>query len=268
MPADSGRRVIYAHLMVEQHDVETSGSKFSQVLNVAARLPSVRIDREKYLRAALRHKVSPEQLEQAIRKTPAAAGIERHIIAEVASVSIRYETSKATGLSALAGLPGGLLMVGTVPADMAQYVGHMLRVSQKLAYLNSWPALFEEGEDVDEATEGVLTLFVGVMLGVQVAQSGVTRVAAMIAAQVAKKLPQQALTKGVLFPLVRKVAAVLGVQMTKKLFAGGVAKAIPVVGAAISGGLTLSTFLPMSKRLAKHLAALPLAEPADPEVSV
>ncbi|QKS16497.1 hypothetical protein HUN59_09980 [Curtobacterium sp. Csp2] len=65
---------------------------------------------------------------------------------------------------------------------MAQYVGHMLRVSQKLAYLNSWPALFEEGEDVDEATEGVLTLFVGVMLGVLVAQSGVTRVAEAIQA--------------------------------------------------------------------------------------
>lgn len=247
--------------MVESRVVEPSGSKFAQILNAAAGLPGVRIDRAKYLRAALRHKVTPQQLEIAISESPAAAGIDKEVIAEVAGISIRYETSKAVGLSTLSGIPGGLLMLGTVPADMAQYVSHMLRIAQKLAYLNSWPELFEDGEDVDEATEGILTLFVGVMLGVQIAQSGVTRAAAMIAAQVARKLPQQALTKGVLFPLVKKVASMLGVQMTKKLFASGVAKAVPLVGAVVSGGLTLSTFLPMARRLQSHLASLPLAQP-------
>lgn len=49
--------------------------------------------------------------------------------------------------------------------------------------------------------------------------------------------------------------------MTKKLFANGVAKAIPVVGAVLSGGLSLGTFLPMSKRLQKHLASLELTKP-------
>jgi hypothetical protein len=49
--------------------------------------------------------------------------------------------------------------------------------------------------------------------------------------------------------------------MTKKLFASGVAKAIPVAGALLSGGLTLATFLPMSKKLQKHLASLELTKP-------
>ncbi|WP_283527774.1 hypothetical protein [Arthrobacter antibioticus] len=49
--------------------------------------------------------------------------------------------------------------------------------------------------------------------------------------------------------------------MVKKLFASGIAKAIPVVGAFLSGGLTLGTFLPMSKRLQKHLASLELTKP-------
>ena len=49
--------------------------------------------------------------------------------------------------------------------------------------------------------------------------------------------------------------------MTKKLFASGIAKAIPVVGAVLSGGLTLGTFLPMSKRLQKYLASLELTKP-------
>ena len=153
-------------------------------------------------------------------------------------------------------------MVGTVPADLAQYLGHMLRIAQKLAYIYSWPDLFADSdEEIDEATQSMLTLFVGVMFGVQIAQGGVAKVAGMIAANVAKKLPQRALTQGVVYPIVKKVAGYLGVSMTKKLYASGVAKAIPLVGAVLSGGLTLSTFLPTSKRLQKHLASLELTKP-------
>lgn len=210
---------------------------------------------------ALKRHCSDEQIEQAITESPAAAGIPLRVIREVANTSITYETSKVTGISAAAGIPGGLALVGTVPADMAQYLGHMLRIAQKLAYIYSWPDLLTQGEEIDEATEGILTLFVGVMVGVQVAQGGVTKVSTMIAAQVVKTLPQKALTKGAVYPLVKKVAQLLGVQMTKKLFASGVAKAIPIAGAVLSGGLTLATFLPMSKKLQKHLVSLELTKP-------
>src|SRR5690606_31384603 len=112
------------------------------------------------------------------RTSPAAAGIPMRVITEVANTSITYETTKVSGISAVAGLPGGLAMIGTVPADLAQYMGHMLRIAQKLAYIYSWPDLFAEGDELDEATESVLTLFVGVMSGVQIAQGGVTKLAA------------------------------------------------------------------------------------------
>ncbi|OSP08807.1 hypothetical protein [Microbacterium sp. LEMMJ01] len=247
--------------MVDPGVVENSGTKFSQVLDAAAKLPGVRINRAAYLRKALKRYCTDEQIERAIAQNPAAAGISSDVIKEVANTSIGYETSKVTGLSALAGIPGGVAMIGTVPADLAQYMSHMLRISQKLAYVYGWPDLFADDEELDEATESLLILFVGVMFGVQLAQGGVSKVAAMIAANVAKKLPQQALTKGVLYPIVKRVAGYLGVSMTKKLFAGGIAKAIPVLGAVFSGGLTLSTFLPMSKRLQRHLASLELTRP-------
>ena len=48
--------------------------------------------------------------------------------------------------------------------------------------------------------------------------------------------------------------------MTKDIFAKGVSKAVPVVGAAVSGGLTLATFAPMAERLRKHLAESELAD--------
>ncbi|QDY89303.1 hypothetical protein E7Y32_03075 [Arthrobacter sp. UKPF54-2] len=248
--------------MTDTQEIEKPGSNFSQVLDAAAKLPGVRISRAAYLRTALKRHCTEEQIERAIADTPAAAGIPLKVITEVANTSIAYETSKVTGLSALAGIPGGFAMIGTVPADLAQYMGHLLRVAQKLAYIYSWPDLFvDAGEEIDEATESMLILFIGVMFGVQIAQGGVAKVANMIAANVAKKLPQKALTKGIIYPIVKKVAGHLGKSMTKQLFANGVAKAIPYIGAVFSGGLTLGTFFPMSKRLQKHLASLELTKP-------
>lgn len=247
--------------MTNDQTVSTSGTKFGQALEASARMPGVRIDRVAYLRSALERHCTGEQIERAIEHSPAAAGIPLEVVNRVANTAIKYETAKVTGVSTLAGIPGGIAMLGTVPADLLQYFGHMLRIAQKLAYLYSWPDLFGEKKDMDEATEGVLTLFLGVMMGVQLAQAGLTKVSNMIAAQLMKTLPQKALTKGVVYPIVKKVAAHLGVQMSKRVFASGVAKAVPIAGAVLSGGFTFGTFLPMAKRLQKHLASLAVTKP-------
>jgi hypothetical protein len=249
--------------MKQGKEVENAESRFFTLLLAAAKLPGVRIDREAYLRSALARRCSEEQIRRAIEETPAAAGIPADVLDKVAGESIRYETAKVSALSAAAGVPGVFALPATVPADAAQYIGHMLRISQKLAYLYSWPDLFsEEGDEVDDATKGVLTLFFGVMFGTQSANAAVGKVAGMMAEQVAKTLPRKALTHGVIYPIVKKVAGYLGVRMTTQSFAATVSKAIPLVGAAVSGGLTLATFLPMTKRLKKHLAGLPLADPS------
>ncbi|MFF7471825.1 hypothetical protein [Streptomyces sp. NPDC008092] len=249
--------------MKQGKEVENPESRFSAVLLAAAKLPGVRIHREAYLRSALARHCSEDDIRRAIDETPAAAGISVEILDKVANDSIRYETAKVSALSAAAGIPGVLALPATVPADMAQYFGHMVRIAQKLAYLYSWPDLFsEDGDDLDDATMGVLTLFFGVMFGTQSANAAVGKVAGMMSKEVAKKLPQKALTQGVIYPIVKKVAAYLGVQMTKQSFAKTVSKAIPLVGAAVSGGLTFATYLPMAKRLKKHLSSLPLAEPS------
>lgn len=249
--------------MKQGKEVENPESRFFAVLLAAAKLPGVRINRETYLRSALARYCSEDEIRRAIEETPAAAGITVDLLDKVANESIRYETAKVSALSAAAGIPGILALPATVPADTAQYVGHMLRIAQKLAYLYSWPELFsEEGGDVDDATKGMLTLFFGVMFGTQSANAAVGKVAGLLAEQVAKELPKKALTHGVVYPMVKKVAKYLGVKMTTQTFAKGVSKAIPVVGAVVSGGLTLATYLPMAKRLKKHLAALPLADPS------
>ncbi|WP_245194774.1 hypothetical protein [Kitasatospora phosalacinea] len=227
----------------------------------AANLPGVRVDREAYLRKALARSCSAEQIERAVEESPAAAGVPAEVLEKAANESIRYEAGKASALSAAAGLPGLLFLPATVPADLAQYFGHMLRISQKLAYLYSWPDLFSGEDDLDDATKGVLTLFLGVMFGTQSANAAVGKLATRISEQIVKQLPRRALTQGVIYPVVKRVAAYLGVQMSKQTFAKSVSKAVPVVGAVVSGGLTLATYLPMAKRLKNHLSGLELARP-------
>ncbi|MBL7257607.1 hypothetical protein [Paractinoplanes lichenicola] len=247
--------------MTAKELAETPESRFTALLAGAARLPGVRIDRAAYLRSALTRYCADDEIRQAIDESPAAAGIPLDILDRVANESIRYETAKVSALSAAAGVPGLLFLPATVPADMAQYCGHMLRVAQKLAYLYSWPDLLADEGELDDATKGVLTLFVGVMFGTQSANAAVGKVATEVSKTVARKLPQKALTQGVVYPVVKKVAGYLGVQMTKQTFAKTVSKAIPLVGAVVSGGLTLATFLPMANRLKNHLASLDLTRP-------
>ncbi|MFF4399075.1 hypothetical protein [Streptomyces sp. NPDC001480] len=249
--------------------IENPESRFSAVLLAAAKLPGVRIHREAYLRKALARYCSEDQIREAIEESPATAGIPIEVLDKAANDSISYETAKVSALSAAAGIPGIIALPATVPADVAQYFGHMLRIAQKLAYLYSWPDLFsDDGDDLDDATMGVLTLFFGVMFGTQSANAAVGKVAGMMSKQVAKKLPQKALTQGVIYPMVKKVAGYLGVQMTKQTFARTVSKAIPVVGAVVAGGLTFATYLPMAKRLKKHLSSLELTKPTHRFVDV
>lgn len=112
---------------------------------------------------------------------------------------------------------------------------------------------------MNEETKNLLTLFVGVMFGVNGAVSTVNKLATQAAKQVVKKLPQKALTKGVIYPIVKKGATTLGIKMTKQIFARGVEKVVPVLGAVASGGLTFATFKSMSEKLRKYLASGELA---------
>jgi hypothetical protein len=258
--------VSYIDITMDTLKDASPSTSFGKALAFATALPGVRIDRSAYLRRSFARHCGGAQIARAIEETPAAAGIPADVLRKIADASIRHEAAKVTALSAAAGLPGGFAMIGTIPADAAQYLAHMLRVAQKLAYLYSWPDLFsDDGDEPDDATQNVLTLFVGVMFGVQAANKGIGMVSLKIAEQAAKQLPRQALTKGVIYPIVKSVAGRLGVQMSKTVFANGVAKMIPLAGSVLSGGLTLATFVPMCLRLRKHLADLPPAAGAGAE---
>lgn len=237
---------------------------FDLVLKNAIQIPMVRIDRNAYLRKELTHRFDKKTVEKAIAHNPAYAGITIDQIDEIAWNAINHETATVTTLSFAAGIPGGFAMAGTVPADLAQYTAHLLRIMQKLAYLYGWPSLIDNNEEgaaeLDDETTSLLTLFAGIMFGVQGASAAINKIAAQTAEHVAKSFAQKALTKGMVYPVVKKVATMLGVHMTKQIFARGVSKVIPIIGGVASGGLTFATYRPMAIKLKKHLAGLKTAD--------
>lgn len=233
---------------------------FGLVLKESASLPMVRIDREVFLKTALSPHFDEGTVNKAIAFNPAYAGITTDEIKKIANSCINYETTKVTALSAAAGIPGGFAMIGTVPADLVQYFGHVLRIAQKLIYLYGWSELFDESGQMDDGTANLLTLFVGVMFGVSGATSAIVKISEAAAQKAAKSLAQKALTKGVIYPIAKKVATALGVKMTKDVFAKGVAKFIPIIGGVASGTVTYVTYRPMATTLRNHLAELRLAD--------
>ncbi len=245
-------------------ELPSESNKFESVLQAAISVPGVRINRESFLRKELTKYFDDEIIEMAISGNPAKAGISVKIINQIARSCIALESTKVTALSAAAGAPGGFAMIGTVPADLVQYFAHILRIMQKLAYLYGWQEFAGndvDGDGMDDGLTNQLTLFVGVMFGVKAANTAVTKIAQAVAANVSGKIMKKALTKGAIYPLVKKIAKYMGVKMTKELFAKGVGKALPIVGAVASGAITAAGFIPMANRTKKYFSKLPLADP-------
>jgi hypothetical protein len=233
---------------------------WNAILGGALKIPGARIDRASFLRSALTAQVSADAVEKAVATTPAKAGISKATIKNAAQSSIAWHRAGVSATSALAGLPGGWWITGTIPADLAQYFWHVVVVLQKLAYLHGWPALFQEDDDVDDETKLVLTLFIGVMLGAQGAANGLSKLATAVGSEVAKRLPRASLTKYAIYQIAKQVAKWIGVKLTKKKFAELIGRAVPILGGGVAGIITWVAFGGGASRLLEHLEGLSLAE--------
>lgn len=232
---------------------KSTNNSFELVLVNALKIPGVKVNRKEFLAHALADKVSITQLNEAIDKGPVEAGISLDILNKIAKSHIEKRTLQSSGASFAAGLPGGLAMAATIPADTLQFFGVALRLAQELAYLFGHKDMWHNQKIDIERVKGELTLFLGVMFGVGGSASALKILSAKLSQQMLKKLPQQALTKTIYYPIIKKIAAFIGVSLTKKTFAQGLSKAIPVLGGVISGGLTYASMKPMGNRLRQAL---------------
>ncbi|HJD47033.1 MAG TPA: EcsC family protein [Candidatus Mediterraneibacter norfolkensis] len=245
-------------------DVNGDGQvDIEDIIIMSLKIPGICIDREQFLRSEFRKEFPAEIIEDAINFNPAHAGITQDKIEKYADEVIKFERNCVTGISAALSTPGGFTMAATIPADIAQYYGYMMRVAQKLLYLYGFPQIdvTEKGKKFDTETLNILTLCLGVMYGVAGANNALKAVAKALGSGVQKQLMKKALTKGTIYPIVRNIAKWFGVRMTKEVFTGFFKHAIPVAGGVIGGGLTYMSFKPCCDKLKNSLKDTLLSNP-------
>ncbi|WP_288229619.1 hypothetical protein [uncultured Faecalicoccus sp.] len=251
--------------VVKVIDVNGNGQvDIEDFIILGLKTPGIRIQREDFLRAEFMKKFPKDTIEKAIASTPAQSGIPIEDINEIADQVIQYERNCVSGISAALGVPGGFSMVATIPTDIVQYYGYMLRAAQKLMYLYGFPEIDtnENNQKFDSETLNILILCLGAMYGVQGANAAIKALAKAFAEGVQKKMMKAALTKGTIYPIVKSISKWFGVNMTKQVFSGFFKKAIPVVGGVIGGGLTYLSFKPCCLKLKHSLEDTILSNPS------
>ena len=221
------------------------------IIILGLKTPGVRIKRDEFLLKELQKNHDESVIKEAIAFTPSKAGIMPEEIDKIADTVISFERNCVTTMSVALGAPGGAAMAATIPADIVQYYGYMLRAAQKLMYLYGFPQINidEEEQSFDSETLNILIVCLGAMYGVAGANSAIKTMAKALASGVEKKLMKTALTKGTIYPIVKSISKWFGVKMTKEVFAGFFKKAIPVVGGVLGGGITYATFKPCCDKL-------------------
>jgi len=235
----------------------------ADIILIALKVPGVKIKRDKFLKKELFKYCSQDVVDKAIKSTPANAGIDPKLVDRIADEVIKFERNAVSGISLALGMPGGVAMAATIPTDIAQYYGYMIRAAQKLLYLYGFPELNTDENELmlDSETMNSLTLCLGVMFGVGGANNAIKGVAKALGKGVETQLMKKALTKGAIYPFVKSVSKWFGVKMTKEVFAGFFKKSIPVVGGVIGGGLTFATFKPCCNKLKDALSDTILSNP-------
>ncbi len=231
---------------------EKKSFDLTTVISTAIQVPGVKVTRETFLREQFKD-YDADTVSRIVELGPVNAGCSRSEVKKKAQRIIKERTALSTGASFVAGIPGGLAMAATIPADMIQFYGVALRTAQELVYLYGEEDMWCEGAPDPDKVTNQLILYCGVMLGATGAAQTVRVVSSALAKQALKKLPQQALTKTFYYPVIKSILKFFGVQITKSTFAKGVSKVIPVVGGVVSGGITLASMLPMGNRLLDSL---------------
>ncbi len=230
---------------------------------IGLQTPGIKVNRKDFLQKELMKNYPQETIDIAIAHNPAYAKISVNEIDKIADEVIKFERNCVSGISAALSTPGGAAVVATIPADLVQYYGYMLRATQKLMYLYGFPEIdtTERGQKFDSETMNLLILCLSVMYGVQGTNTALKAMATALGKGVERKLMRTALTKGTIYPIVKSVSKWFGVNMTKQVFAGFFKKAIPVVGGVIGGGITYLSFKPCCDKLKTSLQDTLLSNP-------
>ena len=217
------------------------------VIGAAVQIPMVKVERDKFL--AEQFAGSVDNIQDVIDNGPVEYGISREILSSMANKLIIKRTSQSSIASFVSGIPGGLAMAATIPADIIQFFGMTLRLAQELSYLYGAEDLWVDGKIDDERIQSQLIMYCGVMFGVSGAVSGVRVLSTQIAETTSKEMARKPLMNKIWYRIAKKIGKAINVRVNKKLVSEATKKVIPIVGGVISGTLNFASMMPMAKRL-------------------
>ena len=221
-----------------------------QIIEKSLSIPGVKVNRRDFLIEIFADKIAQEEIHLLLTLGPVKSELfTPEQLKKAAIKNCNKNKWQCSATSFASGIPGGFAMFGTIPLDTMQFFGFNLRVAQQIAYIYGHED-FWSGDVLDnERVESELVVFLGTMLGA----GGAAQVTRLLSAQLAKKvatdLPKKALTKTIYYPIIKNIAKSIGINLTKNTFAKGLSKIIPVLGGALSGGITYKSMSVMNKRL-------------------
>ena len=127
--------------IVKQYMLEDIIAKSIQV-------PGVKVDRSKFL--AEEFNGYCESIDELIKKGPIEIGMDQKTLDSIANKLIFKRTSQSSIASFVSGLPGGLAMAATIPADVLQFFAMALKLAQELSYIYGASDIWQDGTVDDE----------------------------------------------------------------------------------------------------------------------
>lgn len=242
-------------------DTDEMAEKALETIVVLAKLPIVRVNREEFLKKQFK---DSKYLDRILENGPQSV-YTLESLRKKADKIISSSTISTSLTSFAAGLPSNpAIMVAAGGADVVQYFGFALNMAQQLAYLFGDDDLFSSDVDqLSEQTQIRIVVYLSAMLGVSGSAALVMSVSKMASVNVGKKVAATALTKTAWYPILKKFLSAIGIKITKQTVGRVVTKAVPVIGGAVSGGITYITFRPMGKRFADMLVKRGMGELSD-----
>lgn len=220
------------------------------VLNESLKLPFIKVDRSDFLTRTFSNKI--DDMPKLFKEGPQAF-FSKEELDRIASNVINSNVLKSSSISFASGLPGGVAIAATIPADMAQFYGYSLKLAQEISYVYGYQDIWTNQDELTEDAKNTLILYLGIMFGVSSAGSTIRILSNKLALQALKQLPNKTLTKHLYFTILKKVLAIFGTKLTKATFAKGVSKVIPVVGGVLSGSMNYLSLKPMANKLKDEL---------------
>lgn len=142
-----------------------------------------------------------------------------------------------------------------LPLEVIELLFYSFILLQKLMFLyGQWDDdFFDSVGEMTEDARNVTIVYIGYMLGVEAATKVVGNIVAKATSRgfIIKTLIKSALGREMIIKIVRAI----GIKSTAKAVSAG-SKAIPILGAVVSGGITLISFAPMANRLKVTLSKM------------